>query len=363
MEKNCSIVGYDVVASLGHGAYGEVTLGFDPRTGAAVAIKVVERGASNAQTETETEVRALRALRGAPHALQLVSAEPGATVTEFAELGDLYELLHVGGAFSEAASKAIFRQVLVGLGALAARGVVAHRDVKPENVLVDERGALRLGDFHLCAMRDDRGDAEAGPPLLRGACGSARYMAPEVFAGARYRGAPADVWSAACLLFTVAVGHPPLEEPSRRCWFYKKLVLQGKEQVFWRAHADRDGAPTAARTPADGGLSDDCRAMLSRALAADPARRATGEELLGDAWFARGAPLAPAELRDELARRAARVPQLVDAKQRLAERRAQLRADGAAREPATAETIEKPERARLVCHSPCGVEDGPQVPE
>ena len=62
MEKNCSIVGYDVVASLGHGAYGEVTLGFDPRTGAAVAIKVVERGASNAQTETETEVRALRAL-------------------------------------------------------------------------------------------------------------------------------------------------------------------------------------------------------------------------------------------------------------------------------------------------------------
>ena len=44
MEKNCSIVGYDVVASLGHGAYGEVTLGFDPRTGAAVAIKVVERG-------------------------------------------------------------------------------------------------------------------------------------------------------------------------------------------------------------------------------------------------------------------------------------------------------------------------------
>ena len=374
-----TVLGYEVLASLGHGALGQVKLGFDPRTGEAVAIKLVARGSSSAQAETE--VRALRALRGAPHVLQLLSAAPRAaltdgpreeevmaTVTGFAALGDLYELLHVGGAFSEAASKAIFRQVLGGLVALAERGVLAHRDVKPENVLVDGDGALRLADFHLCKC-DGEPAAAAGPAtLLRTSCGSARYMAPEVFAGGRYRGAPADAWSAACLLFTIVIGHPPLEEPSRRCWFFKKLCVErAKAPVFWRAHAARDGAPTAARPPADGGVSDDCRALLARALVADPARRATAEELLADAWFARGVPeLTPAELRDELARRAARVPQLVDAKQRLAARQARLRAEQATRESASERataTSEKPERAGLVCRSPCGVEDDGQVSE
>ena len=86
-----------------------------------------------------------------------------------------------------------------------------------------------------------------------------------------------------------------------------------------------------------------------------------------DAWFARGVPeLTPAELRDELARRAARVPQLVDAKQRLAARQARLRAEQATRESASERataTSEKPERAGLVCRSPCGVEDEGQVSE
>merc|ERR1719218_556629 len=99
-------------------------------------------------------------------------------------------------------------------------------------------------------------------------------MAPEVLtagSGESYRGQPADVWSAAVVLFTLVVGHPPFEEASRKCWFFRKACVEGKAHLFWAAHAQ---SAAAAREPDAGGMSDDAKALLLRAFAPNPRERA-----------------------------------------------------------------------------------------
>jgi len=345
-EKQDTILGYDVVTHLGAGALGDVKLGVCPRTGETVAIKIVDyaKAAARHIEQSDNEVCALEALRGAPHCLQLKAAssrttlrsadgprEVYAQVTEFAEFGDLFELIDAGGAFSEPAAKALFRQLLRGLRALESNGVVAHRDIKPENLLVGGDGALRIADFNLSAHanvdvqtpeRERRRRASLHrDSLLRSSCGSRSYMAPEVHgaaSGEEYRGPPADVWSAAVVLFTLLVGHPPFDEASRRCWFFRKACAEGKPHLFWTAHAQ---SATAARDAADGGISDDAKALLMNAFTASPSMRATLDELWEHPWLARGDELSHAQLRDELARRAGLVPRINQMRELLAARK------------------------------------------
>lgn len=348
-DESPSVLGYEIIAHLGSGSLGDVKLGVCPRTGERVAIKMVDHAKASARQieQSDNEVCALQALVGAPHCLQLKAAdartavtpargaparEVFALVTEFAEYGDLFELIDAGGAFSEPAAKAIMRQLVAGLRAFEGRDVVAHRDLKPENLLVRGDGRLVVADFNLSAHAN--ADAARTPErerrrraaihrdaLLHSACGSRSYMAPEVLSGAdAYLGPPADVWSAAVVLFTLLVGHPPFEEASRRCWFFRKACAEpGKAHLFWAAHAQ---TAAAAAPAAAGGVSDAARALLARALAAEPARRATLDELARDAWFDGGAPeLTPAELHAEFARRAALVPRIRGVRDALAARK------------------------------------------
>lgn len=76
-------------------------------------------------------------------------------------------------------------------GALRGAACQAHRDLKPENVLLDGAGAMKLSDFGLGALPDSaRADG-----MLKTACGTPNYVAPEVLQRVGYAGAPADIWS------------------------------------------------------------------------------------------------------------------------------------------------------------------------
>ena len=76
-------------------------------------------------------------------------------------------------------------------GALRGAACQAHRDLKPENVLLDGTGAVKLSDFGLGALPDNaRADG-----MLKTACGTPNYVAPEVLQRVGYAGAPADIWS------------------------------------------------------------------------------------------------------------------------------------------------------------------------
>ena len=89
---------------------------------------------------------------------------------------------------------------------------IVHRDIKPDNLLIDSNLNLRLGDLGLSRRCD--GDKTLDERYaMTGCCGSLRYMAPEVQdeddEGIAYYSEKVDVYSTSMVIFFIASGHPP----------------------------------------------------------------------------------------------------------------------------------------------------------
>ena len=79
---------------------------------------------------------------------------------------------------------------------------------QPENMLLDAHKNLKVSDFGLSALpQQARADG-----MLRTACGTPNYVAPEIIRGRGYDGSKADVWSCGVILFVLLAGHVPFEE-------------------------------------------------------------------------------------------------------------------------------------------------------
>ena len=117
----------------------------------------------------------------------------------------------IGGALTPAKSLEIVRQVCAALQFAHARGVV-HRDVKPENILLDKTGTVKIVDFGLAKLgRGDREEAAAGTLTgTRQAMGTPHYMAPEQARGTRDVDHRADIYSLGVVFYELLTGELPL---------------------------------------------------------------------------------------------------------------------------------------------------------
>lgn len=106
-------------------------------------------------------------------------------------------LLQIG----EKESKNIFRQLAGAMTFSHSQGVF-HRDIKLENLLLDEKKNIKIADFGLCAIKRDNAS-------LHTACGTPNYAAPEVQQNLPYDGAKVDAWSAGIILYTMLYGQLP----------------------------------------------------------------------------------------------------------------------------------------------------------
>lgn len=82
-----------------------------------------------------------------------------------------------------------------------------HRDLKPENLLIDYDRGMKLVDFGLS-------NTYKQSELLKTACGSPCYAAPEMIAGKKYHGTNVDIWSCGVILFALICGYLPFEDPN-----------------------------------------------------------------------------------------------------------------------------------------------------
>jgi serine/threonine protein kinase len=123
---------------------------------------------------------------------------------EYMEGGTVQGLLERRGPLGVPQAVGLARRVLRGLAAVH-RGGILHRDVKPDNVLLDARGRPKLADFGMARHKDHRRITATGTIL-----GTADYMAPEQFMGdtVDHR---ADLYATGALLYHLLTGKPPYE--------------------------------------------------------------------------------------------------------------------------------------------------------
>uniref|UniRef100_A0A1D2A0C5 non-specific serine/threonine protein kinase n=1 Tax=Auxenochlorella protothecoides TaxID=3075 RepID=A0A1D2A0C5_AUXPR len=258
--------------TIGEGADSRVVYAQHVDTGLKVAIKVLDKEAlltRGGAARFPREVAALRRLRH-PHAVTLlgVLSSPSTLymVMELVAGGDLYDRIAGEGPLKEAEARRLFCQLLSALGACHAAGVF-HRDIKPENVLLTEGGDAKLADFGL-------GCVAGAQDLLRTACGTMQYTAPEVLRDKGYHGGPSDLWSLGVVLFVMLTGELPFDADT-------PLALM---QCI--AAADYSLPPTVSAAAA---------ATLRAMLCPDPAARAGIEEVWDMDWVAAWQGDAPGE--------------------------------------------------------------------
>jgi 5'-AMP-activated protein kinase catalytic alpha subunit len=93
---------------------------------------------------------------------------------------------------------------------------IVHRDLKPENLLLDFDKGIKIVDFGLS-------NTYKTGELLKTACGSPCYAAPEMIAGKKYNGTNVDIWSCGVILFALICGYLPFEDPNTSN-LYKKIL-------------------------------------------------------------------------------------------------------------------------------------------
>jgi tRNA A-37 threonylcarbamoyl transferase component Bud32 len=258
------IVGrYVIESTLGAGGMGVVYLARDPELGRHVAIKQLPPRASSWQAEARL-LREAQAMARLAHPNVVAVYDVG-----LSERGPFVAMEYVDGttlrAWCEARPRSpaeiLAHYIAAGEGLEAAhRAGLVHRDFKPDNVLVDRHGRARVTDFGIARhYDDDPDDGEARPgPVVVGVTAASRvvgtpgYMSPE-----QYRRAAldhrSDQFSFACALFEALAGRLPFAGVGDAL----RAAVQGGELR----------ARELERVPAW------LRAVLSRALASDPAER------------------------------------------------------------------------------------------
>jgi len=90
---------------------------------------------------------------------------------------------------------------------------IVHRDLKMENILLDDAGSVKIIDLGLGNFFDMQPEGEL--KLLDTFCGSADYAAPELWEGSKYKGPEVDVWSLGVILYILTTGFLPFNDSTR----------------------------------------------------------------------------------------------------------------------------------------------------
>jgi serine/threonine protein kinase len=302
--------GFNDVTPLAGGGFGSVYRAVRASTGGVVALKVLDRAHGDDEDLLERrlrrEIAALVALKGHPNVVQVeqvVSTANGpAIVMEFMSRGSVLDVDVPGEVGAE---RVAFVGAATASGLQAAHNVgIVHRDVKPQNILVNSFGTVKLCDFGIAAIQ------RSSEFQTRTTALSVRYASPEELDGDPNIGAPTDVYSLGASLFHLLYGEPP----------------------SFRGGRGADPSLTQSRR-GENVARDRVSSIIERCLAEDPRERPSANECFGLLSEVSAAPASsPARRESPLAtRRRRRTSDLDDVTAERPERRPPSGSDPAER--------------------------------
>ena len=220
-------------------------MGVHRLTGTRVAIKQIPKAMSASLTR---EIHHHRQLHH-PNVTQLyevIATESNIwLVTELCSGGELFDYLSEKGRLAENEVRLLFGQLCLAIAYVHEKGIV-HRDLKLENVLLDERCRVKLGDFGF-TREFERGT------LLETFCGTTGYAAPEMLLAKKYLGPgelaldsisyprtdvwntltpEVDIWSLGVILYTLLTGTLPFDDDDDSI-MREKVIIGEYEDPEW----------------------------------------------------------------------------------------------------------------------------------
>ncbi|XP_047327232.1 phosphoenolpyruvate carboxylase kinase 2-like [Impatiens glandulifera] len=277
---------YQLCEQIGRGRFGVVYRCFDPISGQSFACKSIDKTLLSDPIDRDC-------IDKEPKILHLLSSSGGGAgngntnvlqihkiyeddhflhiITDLCDGADLFDRLSSKRTFSESDAAFIFHQLIAAIAHCHRMGI-AHRDIKPDNVLFDSRNRLKLADF---------GSAEwfgiAEGRTMTGVVGTPYYVAPEILLGREYN-EKVDVWSAGVILYIMLSGVPPFYGESSTETF--EAVLRGNLRF----------PPRNFRS-----VSSEAKDLLRKMICKDVSRRLSAEQVLRHPWMINGGEIRSVE--------------------------------------------------------------------
>ena len=204
--KTVTLDDFQTMKILGRGSYGKVSLVKYKKTGELYAMKGLKKDVLLDEDQVESTLLEKQILQSLnyPFLVGMVfcfqTIERIYFVMPFVRGGELFQHLRNEKYFKE--DKVKFYSAIIGLSLeyLHNHGII-YRDIKPENILIEEDGYLKLIDFGMAKILE--GDEKA-----TSFCGTPEYLAPEIITGEGHN-KNADWWSYGTLMFEMLFGIPP----------------------------------------------------------------------------------------------------------------------------------------------------------
>lgn len=215
---------FELLKVIGKGSFGKVMQVKKKDTHKIYAMKVLKKAQLVKRKQvahTKTERKVLEDISN-PFIVSLRFAFQTDTklymILDYFTGGELFFHLKNGGRFTEERARFYAAEIAIALQCLHDHEIV-YRDLKPENVLLDEEGHIRLTDFGLSK------ENVSTTKLTHTFCGTPEYLAPEVIHGQGY-GTPVDWWSLGTLLYEMLTGLPPFYNQNLHVMYEK--IISGK---------------------------------------------------------------------------------------------------------------------------------------
>lgn len=276
-------------AMIGQGSFGTVFLALHAVTAELMAVKQVDMPSDtgialsakkNSMIEAlKHEISLLRELRH-PNIVQYLGSNSDEEhlniFLEYVAGGSVASMLVNYGSLPEPLCANFVRQILQGLCYLHSKDII-HRDIKGANILVDNKGTVKISDFGISKrveastlLKDS-----STPHLKRGGPrvslqGSVFWMAPEVVRQTAYT-KKADIWSLGCLIVEMMTG----SHPHPNCT---------QLQAIFKIGGSGAGSTTNARPDLPDGCSPEAKEFLERTFEIEHEKRPTAAELLVSAF-------------------------------------------------------------------------------
>ena len=271
---------YKIIEKKGRGASSIVYLAEDLTTKKQYAVKILKEMSSSFKNEIQM-LEKVSSLHN-PYIVNLIEYGEGPVkiglkspqnqqyfVLEYASKGEIFDYIYCfRKGLKEKYAKLVFKKILKGVQACHNTGI-CHRDLKMQNILVDEFFNPKICDFGFATEIEGKD----GSGKLNQFLGTLNYAAPEIFLHRPYNGIKVDIFSLGVVLINLVTCKIGFIQATRKDKYYKYIMVK-KYKQYWDSVIGQIGD-----------ISEDLKKLYIKMVCYNPDERPSIEEILNDPWM------------------------------------------------------------------------------